>query len=51
MKKLTIQLEESLLWKLVQFAGFGQNDTSLEKIEEGIDDLQKYVISIKALTV
>ena len=41
MKKLTIQLEEELLWKLVQFAGIGQSDKSLEKLEEGIDDLQK----------
>ncbi|KAL4233287.1 Vacuolar protein sorting-associated protein 13D [Mactra antiquata] len=41
MKRLTIQLEEQLLWKLVQFAGIGQSDTNIEKIEEGIDDLQK----------
>ncbi|XP_053397930.1 intermembrane lipid transfer protein VPS13D-like [Mercenaria mercenaria] len=49
MKKLTVQLEEELLWKLVQFAGIGQSDTSLEKLEEGIDDLQKTLSSVASV--
>lgn len=44
MKKLTIHIEEALLWKLVQFAGVGEGKPATEDIEQGSDDLQKYVL-------
>ena len=43
MKKLTIHLEEVLLWKLVQFAGVGEGRQDTSEIDQGTDDLQKYV--------
>ena len=41
MKKLTVQLEEKLLWKLVQFCGYRQSDPSIQKLEDNSSDLQK----------
>ena len=41
MKKLTVQLEEKLLWKLVQFRGYSQSDPSIQKLEDNSSDLQK----------
>ena len=40
MKKLTMQLEEELLWKLVQFFGLGQVDQGVQKLHQGTDDMQ-----------
>ncbi|XP_062579526.1 intermembrane lipid transfer protein VPS13D-like isoform X2 [Saccostrea cucullata] len=37
MKKLSIQVEEELLWKLLQFCGFGSTDHLDEKVTEGED--------------
>lgn len=37
MKKLSIQIEEQLLWKLLQFFGFGSKDLMDEKVTEEED--------------
>lgn len=51
MKKLTIHIEEVLLWKLVQFAGVGEGKPATEDIEQGSDDLQKYVLIYSIVVV
>uniref|UniRef100_T1J4D0 UBA domain-containing protein n=1 Tax=Strigamia maritima TaxID=126957 RepID=T1J4D0_STRMM len=44
-KNLTIQVEEKVLWKLFQFAGFNRSDRELEKIEESDFDNQKTIMA------
>ena len=34
MKKLNVNIEERLLWKLFQFGGFGQTDVIDENLDE-----------------
>jgi hypothetical protein len=41
MKRTTLQLEEDLLWKLLQFAGYNQTDAELQKLDESDYDSQK----------
>ncbi|XP_064629557.1 intermembrane lipid transfer protein VPS13D-like isoform X2 [Lineus longissimus] len=41
MKRTTLQLEEELLWKLLQFAGYNQIDTEFQKLDESDYDSQK----------
>lgn len=41
MKKMKIDIEERLLWKLVQFAGFGQDDVSDESLDENDYDTKQ----------
>ncbi|CAH1798376.1 unnamed protein product [Owenia fusiformis] len=40
-KKMTLQVEERCLWKLLQFLGYKQADHQLEKLDEGTYDSQK----------
>ena len=34
MKRLTVQIEETLLWKLLQFFDFQQSESDIENISE-----------------
>ena len=39
--KLTLQIEEVLLWKMYQFFGYSTSDLEIEKIDESNFDSQK----------
>ena len=41
MKRLTVQIEETLLWKLLEFIGFNQSHDDVENIDEGGYDCQR----------
>ena len=36
-KKMTVHLEEKLLWKLLQFAGYNKPEDDMKKMEESCD--------------
>ena len=42
-KKLTVHIEERLLWKLLAFCGFNQADPELERLDECSFDSQRSV--------
>ena len=41
-KRMTLQIEERLLWKLFQFAGYNQTDMAQEQLDENSFDSQRY---------
>lgn len=43
MKSLTVQLEERMLWKLVQFLGVGQIDVSNLDLDESTFESHRYM--------
>ena len=42
-KQMTLQIEERLLWKLFQFAGYNQIARAQEQLDENSFDSQRYV--------
>lgn len=48
MKKMTLDIEEKLLWKLFQFAGFGKEEHLADETDY---DSQKYAIYLSNLSV
>uniref|UniRef100_A0A8W8ME86 Intermembrane lipid transfer protein VPS13-like C-terminal domain-containing protein n=1 Tax=Magallana gigas TaxID=29159 RepID=A0A8W8ME86_MAGGI len=50
MKKLSIQIEEQLLWKLLQFFGFGSKDHMDEKVTEEEDPRSALVAATSVKT-
>ncbi len=46
LRKMTIQIEEVLLWKLFQFLDYYQSDVEMELIEESSFDSQRSVVPI-----
>ncbi|XP_025097802.1 vacuolar protein sorting-associated protein 13D-like isoform X4 [Pomacea canaliculata] len=44
-KRLTVHIEERLLWKLLQFAGFGKGSTDMHKMDD-VYDMQRPVSAV-----
>ncbi|KAL5009744.1 hypothetical protein ScPMuIL_012049 [Solemya velum] len=45
MKKLTLQLEERLLWKLLQFIGFGEAEGDIHKLDDKECDSNRALVA------